>query len=79
MITNEEQYSYDKVKWLADIPILGKLFQSKTFSGGETELVIFVTPRIMNNLQDGINREELERADSLIEKFEEQRGGGLLD
>ncbi|MFH0703303.1 MAG: pilus assembly protein N-terminal domain-containing protein [bacterium] len=32
---------------MGDIPIIGKLFSSNNFNKGETELVIFVTPRII--------------------------------
>lgn len=37
---------YDKVKWLADLPVLGPLFRSKDFSNQRSELVIFVTPYV---------------------------------
>lgn len=37
----------DKLPILGDIPILGKLFRSDAFRGNRTELVIFVTPRIV--------------------------------
>lgn len=37
----------DKVPGLGDIPILGALFRSKKYQNKETELVVFVTPRIV--------------------------------
>ena len=37
-----------KFPGLGDIPILGQLFSSRSFQKGQTELVIFVTPRIVN-------------------------------
>ncbi|EKE02830.1 MAG: hypothetical protein ACD_20C00328G0023 [uncultured bacterium] len=42
--------------FIADIPILGQLFTSKEFRKGETELMIFVTPRILksDNLVNGV-------------------------
>lgn len=44
-INNE---SYKKVPFLSDIPFLGKLFQSKSSIHSKAELLIFVTPRIVN-------------------------------
>ena len=39
--------SIEKVPGLGDLPILGALFRSKRFENNESELVIFVTPRIV--------------------------------
>lgn len=39
-----------EVPFLSKIPILGKLFTSKRFQRGETDLVIFVTPRLLPNV-----------------------------
>lgn len=36
-----------KLPWLGDIPILGSLFKSDAYQRGETELVIIVTPYIV--------------------------------
>lgn len=52
-----------KVPLLGDIPILGALFQSKSVSSVDSELVIFVTPRILSadgQLLDA-SQEELQR------------------
>jgi pilus assembly protein CpaC len=38
-----------KLPILGDIPVLGKLFRSKRFQRNETELVMFVTPRVLPN------------------------------
>jgi len=40
--------SIEKVPGLGDLPILGALFKSKRFENNESELVIFVTPRIVS-------------------------------
>ncbi|MEY2343026.1 type II and III secretion system protein family protein [Acidithiobacillus sp. IBUN Pt1247-S3] len=37
-----------KLPWLADVPILGNLFKSTNFQSGNTDLVILVTPRVVN-------------------------------
>ena len=35
------------VPWLRNLPVVGNLFQSKTRSDKKTELLVFVTPRII--------------------------------
>jgi type IV pilus assembly protein PilQ len=40
--------SVDKVPFLGDIPILGALFRTKTSSSTDTELLVFITPRILD-------------------------------
>ncbi len=39
-----------KVPWLGDIPVLGALFRSKSFQGRITELVVFVTPEVVKDI-----------------------------
>jgi pilus assembly protein CpaC len=43
----------DKIPWLGDVPILGNLFKSTSFSKGKTELLVMVTPRIVKPLAPG--------------------------
>lgn len=44
----------DKVPFLGDIPILGALFRSKQYQNKETELVVFVTPSIVDSHSPGL-------------------------
>lgn len=37
----------DQLPWLGDVPILGSLFKSSSFQKHDTELVIIVTPRLV--------------------------------
>ncbi|WP_332689440.1 type II and III secretion system protein family protein [Devosia sp.] len=37
----------DQIPWIGDIPILGTLFRSSSFQKRETELVVIVTPRLV--------------------------------
>jgi type IV pilus assembly protein PilQ len=39
--------SETKVPWLGDIPVIGALFRSRTHSSDKSELLIFVTPKII--------------------------------
>ena len=43
----ERRETINKVPWLGDIPVLGYLFKSTQFTNNKTELLIFVTPRIL--------------------------------
>jgi pilus assembly protein CpaC len=44
----------DKVPLLGDLPVLGALFRSKRFQNKETELVVFVTPTIIDSRSPGL-------------------------
>lgn len=46
LISNTVRKTVTKVPILSSIPILGKLFSSKRFQNEQTELIIFVTPRV---------------------------------
>jgi len=45
---HDEDKSVAKFPLLGHIPIIGELFKSRNFSGTKRELVVFVTPRIVN-------------------------------
>lgn len=48
LLQKEMHKSINKYPGLAELPILGKLFTSKGYSNNETELVIMVTPYLVN-------------------------------
>jgi pilus assembly protein CpaC len=50
LLSDEIENSLQKVPGLGDIPILGTLFSSKSFSRKETELIVVVTARLVNPL-----------------------------
>ena len=52
ILETTKSYSASKVPWLGDIPILGNLFKSTTNINDKTELLIFITPKI---LREGSN------------------------
>lgn len=49
IFVDSESEGEEGIPWLMDIPILGNLFKSKNYVKGKTELLIFITPRILNN------------------------------
>src|ERR1700734_525519 len=52
ILETTKSYAAQKVPWLGDIPILGNLFKSTTNINNKTELLIFITPKI---LREGSN------------------------
>jgi pilus assembly protein CpaC len=48
LMSNTAQRTLEKAPGVGDIPILGNLFKSTSFQKGETELVIVVTPYLVN-------------------------------
>ncbi|MFO1272882.1 MAG: type IV pilus secretin PilQ [Rubrivivax sp.] len=49
IFTQDEQIATNKVPLLGDIPILGYLFQNKSRSVSKTELLIFITPKVVTD------------------------------
>lgn len=52
ILDTTKSYAGQKVPWLGDIPILGNLFKSTVNINNKTELLIFITPKI---LREGSN------------------------
>jgi pilus assembly protein CpaC len=51
LLQHTSNQTVTKVPWLGDVPILGALFKSDGFQRGETDLVIIVTPYLVNPVQ----------------------------
>ncbi|MGY6273663.1 type II and III secretion system protein family protein [Achromobacter denitrificans] len=65
-LSRERASEVDGLPWLQDIPILGALFSSRRYQLRETELAIFVTPKIISQAEPAM-------ADRV------RRGRGALD
>ncbi|MFN6936615.1 MAG: type II and III secretion system protein family protein, partial [Tsuneonella sp.] len=52
LMSNNSQNTIDKTPGLGDVPILGNLFRSTSYRKGETELVIVVTPFLVNPVNE---------------------------
>jgi pilus assembly protein CpaC len=48
LLDNRETANFEKIPFLGDIPILGKFFQSMQRTKTNTELIVIVTPEIVN-------------------------------
>ncbi len=53
LMSNNAQNTLEKAPGLGDVPILGNLFRSRQFNRGETELVIIVTPYLVQPVNAG--------------------------
>ena len=60
----------DKVPLLGDLPVLGALFRSKRFQNKETELVIFVTPTVVDSQSAGL----VDRVNRTTQRLDQQMG-----
>ena len=47
--SQEESNNYNKVPFLGDIPVIGYLFKNNAKVNNRTELLVFLTPRILND------------------------------
>ena len=72
--TKDEQTR--KVPWLGDVPILGNLFRFDSLTTRRTELLIFLTPRIVKNngVSEMIKQIEAERMHYTEEEAEALHG-----
>ena len=52
-VDNQVQTQLSKIPGIGDIPILGKLFQSTSSNKSRSELLVIVTPRIVQPLAAG--------------------------
>ena len=76
IIESRNNLDITKIPLLGDIPLVGKLFRSREITKGKTELLVLLTPHIINNSSE---------ADSLTKSFESKlkeigllRKGGTL-
>ncbi|MBD9426530.1 type IV pilus secretin PilQ [Pseudomonas sp. PDM15] len=56
VFSNEQSKSVDKVPLLGDMPFVGRLFRRDVVKDTKNELLVFITPRIMNNQAIAISK-----------------------
>ncbi|NLA07814.1 MAG: hypothetical protein GX872_09305 [Firmicutes bacterium] len=74
LIQREEIESILKLPILGDIPLLGLLFQNKKLDTKETEMVIFVTPRIVTVDEENLYPDYVDDEHSLYQEESEHNG-----
>ncbi|VXB21926.1 Fimbrial assembly protein PilQ [Pseudomonas sp. 8AS] len=56
IFSNTQSKTVDKVPLLGDMPFLGRLFRRDVVEDSKSELLVFLTPRIMNNQAIAVGR-----------------------
>ncbi|HLD67903.1 MAG TPA: type IV pilus secretin PilQ [Pseudomonas sp.] len=56
VFSNTQVKSVEKVPFLGDLPYLGRIFRRDLVQNSKTELLVFLTPRIMNNQAIAVSR-----------------------
>ena len=76
MITKTEDNDHRKVPWLGDLPVLGHMFRFDSSQHRRTELLIFLTPRIIRTDADMelIKHVEFERMHAFEDQVEKIHG-----
>ena len=74
LVDSQAAKSAEKFPLLGDIPVLGKLFRSDNFRGNKTELVMFVTPRVITP-DSAENRELIESGERFREQGQDAMSG----
>lgn len=78
LLSEEGTKDVDKVVGLGEIPILGELFKSRAFQEKQTDLVVFVTPSLIDPESEK-NLEWLDKADRLVQQSKEDMRFDLMD
>jgi general secretion pathway protein D len=73
LMREQEIESVSKVPLLGDIPILGWLFKSRTMVKDKTNMVVFLTPKIIKNPTDS-NQVTAKKLDERIDFIKAQGG-----
>ncbi|HEX3708487.1 MAG TPA: type II and III secretion system protein family protein [Pseudolabrys sp.] len=53
LLQSNNRHNIDQLPWLGSVPVLGTLFSSKSFQNDETDLVIVVTPHLVQPERPG--------------------------
>jgi pilus assembly protein CpaC len=68
----------DKVPGLGQVPVLGELFKSRAFQANRTDLVVFVTPHVID-AHARINQDLIRRSEQLREDFRKNAGADIVN
>ncbi len=66
LLDNRSTRNFSKIPFLGDIPILGKFFQSVNVSKTDTELIVIVTPEIVQPIPVGAPLPQVKTTDKFL-------------
>jgi len=69
LVNTEMSNDTTRVPGIGNLPILGRLFRSDNFKSGRTDLIVLVTPTVVDP-GSTINRERIEKGMDIRERFE---------
>lgn len=69
LINREMQNDISRIPGLGDLPVIGRLFRSDSFRNGRTDMIIAVTP-IVVDATSSVNQERIEKGLDMKERFE---------
>lgn len=69
LINRDIQNDVSKIPGLGDLPIIGRLFRSDSFRGNRSDLLIAVTPVVVDP-SSSMNQERIEKSLEMKERFE---------
>lgn len=78
LVNKDLQSDVSKLAGLGDLPVLGALFRSNNYRSGRTDLVIFVTPIVIDP-GSGINQERLQKAQEIENIFDAKTGAKSIN
>ncbi|RJX47600.1 type II and III secretion system protein RhcC2, partial [Pseudomonas syringae pv. actinidiae] len=78
LFQRESSQDMDKVPMLGDMPILGNLFRSKRFQRNETELVILITPYLVEPVKARVVATPLDKQRAASTASAGPRSGGAF-
>ncbi len=68
LVNQDSGEDLSKLAFFGDLPVFGPLFRSTNFRNRKSELVIFVTPTVVD-ASDEKNKQRIERQRSLLERY----------
>lgn len=77
LVSEDKSKTVDKLAGLGNLPILGKLFQSKDFRERRSEMVVFVTPRFIS-ARSSLNQQLTDRAAEGLNQVQKAIDGEAL-
>jgi pilus assembly protein CpaC len=76
LVSKDSSEDANKVPGLSNLPVLGKLFESRDFRRARSELVIFVTPRVFDPAA-AMNRDAIQSTDKRVQERTKVIDGSL--
>jgi pilus assembly protein CpaC len=66
LLDNRETKNLSRIPFIGDVPVLGKLFQSMSVTRSNTELIVIVTPEIVNPIPAGAPTPDIKFPDKFM-------------